>query len=62
MCAVFKGHNQIVQLLLEQPAIDVNRQSGVDGSTALGLAAFHGNLEAVQHLFFPTIFFLLIFF
>ena len=43
MWAVWKGHNSIAKLLLEQPAVKVNEKS-IDGATALHCAvAVAGN-------------------
>ena len=50
MWSVCTGHNQIVQHLLGQSDIELNCQSGLDGSTAFFVAALKGNLEAVQLL------------
>ena len=49
MYAVWKKHNSIVKLLLDQPAVDVNVKSN-DGWTALYLAAGHNNAEGARML------------
>ena len=49
MCAVMRGHNSIVRLLLAQPTLDLNFTCN-DGSTALHYAAQRDNVEAVRLL------------
>ena len=49
MCAVMRGHNSIVRLLLEQPTLDLNLTDG-EGYTALHYAAKCDNVEAVRLL------------
>ena len=43
-CAVIEGHNSIVKLLLEQPAVKTNEKDNF-GETALHLAAVSNNAE-----------------
>ena len=49
MWAVGKGHNSIVRLLLEQPAVKVNEKN-IAGSTALHYAAQCNNPEGARML------------
>ena len=49
MYAVWKNHNPVVRLLLEQPTVDLNC-IGQSGKTALHFAAFGDNVEGVQML------------
>ena len=49
MCAVWKGHNSIVKLLLEQPAVKTNERD-IIGYTALHYAAFGNNAEGARML------------
>ena len=49
MWAVGKGHNSIVRLLLEQPAVKVNEKR-IDGWTALHWAAKYNNPEGARML------------
>ena len=49
MFAVLKGHNSIVKLLLEQPAVKTNEKD-IAGSTALHWAVFGNNAEGARML------------
>ena len=49
MMAVCNRHNSIVKLLLEQPAVKVNKKD-IDGFTALHLAALGNNAEGARML------------
>ena len=49
MIAVSEGHNSIVQLLLEQPAVKTNEKD-IAGSTALHWAVFGNNAEGARML------------
>jgi len=49
MCAVREGHNSIVKLLLEQPAVKTNEKGRYD-LTALHFAAWHNNVEGARML------------
>ena len=49
MLAVWKNHNSIVKLLLDQPAVDVNVKDD-DGWTALHYAASANNAEGARML------------
>ena len=49
MWAVFREHNSIVRLLLEQPAVKVNEKR-IDGWTALHWAAKYNNPEGARML------------
>ena len=49
MLAVREGHSSIVEILLAEPGIDVNRRD-VNGSTALHLACRYGRVDLVQQL------------
>ena len=49
MCAVIEGHNSIVKLLLEQPAVKTNEKD-IAGSTALHWAVFGNNAEGARML------------
>ena len=49
MLAVREGHSSIVNILLEEPGIDVTRRD-VNGSTALHLACRYGQVDLVQQL------------
>ena len=49
MLAVREGHSSIVEILLKEPGIDVNRKD-VNGSTALHLACRYGQVDLVQQL------------
>ena len=48
--ASIKGHKEIVQMLLQQEKIDVNKQDGFGGETALMWASQKGHKEIVQML------------
>ena len=50
MFAVLKGHNSIVKLLLEQPAVKTNEKDNFGGYTALHWAARHNNAEGARML------------
>ena len=49
MFAVWRGHNSIVKLLLEQPAVKTNEKNKW-GSTALHYAAYNNNAEGARML------------
>ena len=49
MFAVYRGHNSIVKLLLEQPAVKTNEKD-IAGSTALHWAVFGNNAEGARML------------
>ena len=49
MRAVFEGHNSIVQLLLEQPAVNANEKDDA-GNTAFHWAMFYNNAEGARML------------
>ena len=49
MMAVCNGHNSIVKLLLEQPAVKTNEKN-IAGSTALHWAALYNNPEGARML------------
>ena len=49
MHAVWKGHNSIVELLLEQPAVKTNEKD-IAGQTALHWAAYFNNAEGARML------------
>ncbi len=48
--AIRLGHSELVEILLEQPNIDVNMSSDY-GETALMLAAFSGDMDLTKTLF-----------
>ena len=49
MCAMYNGDTEIVKLLLEQPTVDLNC-TDISGQTALHMAAWNDNVEAVKML------------
>jgi len=49
MLAVREGHSSIVEILLKEPGIDVNRKD-VNGSTALHLACRYNKVDLLQQL------------
>ena len=50
MFAVWRGHNSIVKLLLEQPAVKTNEKNNNFGATALHSAALGNNAEGARML------------
>merc|ERR1711879_723799 len=43
-----KGHSSVVESLLAHPNINVNKVVTLDGTTALGIASYHGHVEVVR--------------
>ena len=50
LMAAFHGHTEVVDAVLDAPAVDVQQISRLNGATALVLAAYGGHLEVVTRL------------